>query len=230
MGSPASSDEGEIRDGVEKATTTLQLDGTSVDRPDRSDISASKSPQHRYRSRDKQSSEGSRSPYSDRQPRGSKRGRDDDYPDRSRDPRRFKVHYEDAPRRSRGAYEDLDRPSPSTSLRYDDDQDRYSQKRPRTRSRSPYRASRGDDRRGDRNGYGGPPRRDGDRNNGYADSSRGGAYGKGDGRSRDVKDQSVSKRRPSPLPTDNSRREAKSAQGFSQQHNRTSNRAPESEK
>src|SRR4051794_41914992 len=99
MGSHTSSDEGEIRDGVvEKATKTLpQFDGTSVDRQDRnrSSTSASLSPERTYRSRDR-NADRSRSPY--REPRGSKRGREDDYADRSRDPRKFKVYYEDEPR------------------------------------------------------------------------------------------------------------------------------------
>lgn len=223
MASSASSDEGEIRDGVvEKATTTLpQFDGTLVDRQDRnrSSTSASRSPEHSYRSKDRKSLERSRSPYAaDRQPRGSKRGRDDDYQDRSRDPRRFKVHYEDRPdyeRRSRVSYEDIDQaPPPAAEIRYDD-RDRYSQKRPRTRSRSPYRANRG----GDRNGYGGQSRRDSNRHNGYADAGRPNSYGRDDMRSRDTKDQSVSKRGQSPLPADNARQEAKTTQGFSQQHN-----------
>ena len=72
--------------------------------------------------------------------RGSKRSRDDDYADRNRgDPRRFKVHYEDDPqdykRHSRVSYEDIDHGSASTSeLRMMTD-DRYAEKRPRTRSR-----------------------------------------------------------------------------------------------
>ena len=110
MASSASSDEGEIRDGgSEKATKSLaQFDSTSVDRPDRnqSRYSASMSPENGQRSRDRRSAERSRSPYSDRPPRGLKRFRGDDYVERDRsDPRRFKVHYEDAPqdykRRSR---------------------------------------------------------------------------------------------------------------------------------
>jgi serine/threonine-protein kinase PRP4 len=226
MASPASSDEGEIRDGsVEKATTSLpQFDGTSVDRPDRnrSSISKSKSPEYEYISRDRRSRDRSRSSYSDRPPpRGSKRPRDEEYPDRSRgDPRKFKVHYEDAPqdykRRPRVSYEDIDQGSNGTpDLRYDD-RDRYAEKRPRTRSRSPYRSSRG----GDRNGRGGQSRRDGNRYNGHADENRRpNSYGYQDIRSRESRDQSVSKRGPSPLPADNGRREAKSTQGYPQQHN-----------
>jgi serine/threonine-protein kinase PRP4 len=234
MASPASSDEGEIRDGgVEKATTSLpQFDGTSVDRPDRnrSSKSTSMSPEHGYRPRDRRSRDRSRSPYSDRQPRGSKRARDEDYTDRSRgDPRRFKVHYEDAPqdykRRSRVSYEDLDRgPAASSDLRYDD-RDRYAEKRPRTRSRSPYRSDRG----GDRHGRGQSRRDDryGSRGN---ENRRPNSYGNGDLHSRDAKDLSVSKRGPSPLPADNARQEAKTMQGYSQQHNNSSSRNLELEK
>lgn len=222
MGSSASSDEGEIRDGTGsevKATTSLpQFDGTSVDRQDRtrSSNSTSISPEHGYRSKDRRSHERSRSPYSDRLPRGSKRARDDDYADRSRDPRRFKVHYEDAPkdytRRPRVSYEDIDHSS--SNLRYDD-RDRYAEKRPRTRSRSPYGASRG----GERNGHGGQSRRGGNRYDGRPDVGRPSSYGHGDVRNRDSRDQSVSKRAQSPLPADNARHEAKTTQGHSQQHN-----------
>jgi serine/threonine-protein kinase PRP4 len=226
MASSASSDEGEIRDGngsVEKATTSLpQFNGTSVDRQDRirSSNSTSTSPEHEYRPKDRRSPERSRSPYSDRPPRGSKRPRDDDYADRGRgDPRRFKVHYEDVPkdytRRPRVSYEDLDRGS--SDLRYDD-RDRYAEKRPRTRSRSPYRSSRGSER----NGYAGQSRHGENRNGGPRDMGRPGAYGHGDVRHRDSRDQPVSKRAQSPLPADNAKHEAKITQGHSQQHYNTS--------
>jgi serine/threonine-protein kinase PRP4 len=222
MASSASSDEGEIRDGtgsVEKATKSLpQFDGTSVDRQDRtrSINSTSISPEHGYRSKDRRSRERSKSPYSDRAPRSSKRARDDDYADRSRgDPRRFKVHYEDPPqdytRRPRVSYEDIDHGS--SDLRYDD-RDRYAEKRPRTRSRSPYRSSRG----GERNGYGGHSSRGGNRNDGHRDMGRPNSYGHGDLRNRDSRDQPVSKRAYSPLPADNARLEAKITQGYSQRH------------
>ncbi|CZS91037.1 hypothetical protein WAI453_003798 [Rhynchosporium graminicola] len=222
MASRASSDEGEIRDGnVEKATKSLpQYEGTSVDRPDRnrSSISASKSPEYEYISRNRRSRERSRSPYADYQPRGSKRARDEEYSDRSRDPRRFKVHYEDYhqdhKRNSRGSYRDLDRGSAEPSdLRYDD-RDSYPEKRPRTRSRSPYRAS--SDR--DRYGRGGNSRGDNNRNSRYGNDSRRHDLYNEDVRSREIKDQSVSKREQSPLPAENARREAKSTQGFSQQN------------
>ncbi|KAF8852872.1 kinase-like protein [Acephala macrosclerotiorum] len=227
MASPASSDEGEIRDGgVEKANTSLpEYDGTSVDRQDRnhSSNSNSRSPDNGHRSKDRKSHERSRSPYE--QPRGSKRSRDEDYPDRSRDPRRFKVHYEDASadykRRTRG-YEDLDRGSTaSAGLQYDE-RDRYSEKRARTRSRSPYRSGRG----GDRNWHGSQSRRDDNRYNGYAnDHRRPDSYGHGDLRSRESKDQSVSKRGPSPLPADNARQEAKTTKGYSQHADHSANNA-----
>jgi serine/threonine-protein kinase PRP4 len=223
MASSASSDEGEISDvGVEKATTMPpKLDGTSVDRQDRnrSRKSISMSPEHNYGQRDRRSNERSRSPYSDRASRGAKRNRDDDYLDRSRDPRRFKVHYEDNSsdyrRRPRVSYEDLDRgPATYTGLSYDE-RDRYSDnKRPRTRSRSPYRANRGESYN-----HGGHGRRDAER---YAQSGpRGNRFsssnGNGETRNRDFMDQSVSKRGHSPLPTGNTRQEAKSAQGYLQQ-------------
>ena len=216
MTSSASSDEGEIRDGVEsveKATTTLpQFHGTSVDGQDRirSNNSMSISPERGYRSKDRRIRERSRSPYFDRPLRGSKRPRNDDFADRSRgDPRRFKVHYEDAPQgythRSRVSYEDIDH---GPDLQYDD-RDRYSEKRPRTRSRSPYRSSRG----AERNGSSGRSR-----HGGHRDMQRRNAYGIGDVSNRDSRDQPVSKRAQSPLPADNARHEAKLMQGHSQQH------------
>jgi serine/threonine-protein kinase PRP4 len=219
MDSPASSDEGEIRDGsVEKANMSLpQYDGTSVDRPDRnrSSNSNSKSPEHGQRSRDRALHDRSRSPYD--QPRGSKRSRGDDYTDRSQDPRRFKVHYEDADqdyrRRPRG-YEDLDRGSTASAALQYDERDRP-EKRPRTRSRSPYRSSRG----GDRNGHSSQSRRDNGRHNSYAnDHRRPDSYGHGDLRSWESRDQPVSKRGPSPLPADNARQEAKITKGYSQRY------------
>ena len=230
MASTASSDEGEIRDGAVKATTTPQLDGTPVDRHNRtrSINSASMSPEHAQRPRDIRSSERSRSPYSSRQPRGYKRDRDDDYPDRSKDTRRFKVHYEDDPRdykrTHRPAYEDLDRPSTTTELRYDD-RDMNPHKRHRTRSRSPYRANRGGGRGGSRDLYGGQSRRDGNRSNGYTYSNRNGA-GRENGRNWDTNDQSVSKRGRSPMPAENAKREAKSMQGFPQENDQKSETGP----
>lgn len=217
---------------VEKATKSLpQYDGTSVDGPDRtrsSTTSASRSPEYSQRSRDRRSRDRSRSPYSDRQPRGSKRARDDDQPVRSRrDPRTFHVRYEDTPqgysRRSRVSYEDLDKgPTSSSALQYDD-RDRRSDKRPRTRSRSPYRAGRMDDR----SSRGGQPQRDEYRSGGYNrgyenENRRFNSQLNGESKGWERKDQSVSKRGPSPLPADNTRQEAKNTQGSSQQHNNSS--------
>ncbi|KIN01762.1 hypothetical protein OIDMADRAFT_121348 [Oidiodendron maius Zn] len=194
MASSASSDEGEIRDGsAEKATTTPpRFDGAPVDRQDRnrSSKSLSMSPEPRYGPNDKDLAERARPAYSDRRPRGSKRPRRDDYLDRSRgDPRRFKVHYEDDPpsyqRRSQVSYDDIDRGSAANSELLYDDRDKYSQKRPRTRSRSPYRPSR----RGDMDLYDSQSRRGGSR--GYVDTERPTSYGYGNLRSRDIKDHAT---------------------------------------
>ncbi|KAM3080150.1 U4/U6 small nuclear ribonucleoprotein prp4 [Clarireedia jacksonii] len=218
MVSSGSSDEGEIRDREveKKATTSLhKFDGTSVDRQDRnrSSISTSVSPRSpgaSYRSRDKRS----RSPHSARhQSRGSKRSRDDDYSDRnSHDSRRFRVQYEnsqDYRRRPRVSYGDIDK-GPSSELRYDD-RDEYNGKRARTRSRSPYRANRN----GDRNGrY--ERSSNGSRHDGYAERNR--PYGYGES-GRSSRDQSVSNRDKGPLPTDNTKQDAKTTQGQLQQHN-----------
>ncbi|KAI6716167.1 hypothetical protein PZA11_001141 [Diplocarpon coronariae] len=221
MASRASSDEGEIQDGgVYKATKSLPpYDGTSVDRLDRNRSSTtSKSPEHEFRTRDRRSRERSRSPYSDYQPRGFKRSREEEYPDRSRDPRRFKVHYEDSHhdyyRFSRGSYRDLDRGSVEPSdLRYDD-QERSMEKRPRTRSRSPYRASQDADRY-ERGGF---SRREEGRGGYGRDFRRPNSYGNGDVRSREIQHQSVSKRGQGPLPADHARQEAKSTKGYSPQN------------
>lgn len=225
MASSASSDEGEIRDrdsSVEKATTSLpHFDGTSVDPQDRnrSSKSTSMSPEHGFNPRDRRSLEGSKSPYSDRPPRGSKRFRDDDYSDRPRDPRRFRVHYEDNTaseykRHPRASYEDLDRGSTATSdLRYDD-HDRYPEKRHRTRSRSPYRRRRGQEEYG----HGGQPRRDADRFNGYRSRGSHGSNSYRDINNREFVDQSVSKRGQSPLPAVNARHEAKTTKGNARQY------------
>jgi serine/threonine-protein kinase PRP4 len=224
MASPASSDEGEIRDSVlEKATTSLpQLDGSLVDRQDRNrsrySKSNSQSPENGSASRGRRSADRSRSPYSNRGPRGSKRARDDDHYDRT-DPRRFRVHYEDrhmdGRRRVRSSYEDLDKgPSSSTDLRYDD-RDRYVEKRARTRSRSPYQAPRGEYRRD----HGGHSYQDRNRYRAYADSDRNSTYGYDDQSSRSSRNQSVSKRADGQVPSDVTKREAKSTQGHSQLNN-----------
>lgn len=161
-----------IESGSEtKATTSrFPLNGTSVDRhPRDSPSSASRSPASvrsrsppprrrggsRTRSRTR-----SRSPYRDN--RGFKRRRDDDYEDRDRRYRndlpsrrapgsgyryddgrysdRSSASHRPPPPRS---YHDYDRGDDYTdSLRYNDESDRRPEKRPRTRSRSPYREVR----------------------------------------------------------------------------------------
>ncbi|KAH8808132.1 kinase-like domain-containing protein [Xylogone sp. PMI_703] len=221
MASSTSSDEGEIRDGsIEKATKSLShFDSTSVDRPDRNRSSSnSMSPEAEYRSREKWSRDRSRSPYSDRPPRGSKRYRDDDYADRSRgDPRRFKVHYEDTPseyRRRPISYDDIDRGTAGPSdLRYDD-RDRFSSKRARTRSRSPYRRAHDDDR-SRRSGH---TRKGPDRHNNHVDTDRTSSYNRGEFNSRGSREYSVSKREDAPGATENARNDTKSLQESSQQN------------
>lgn len=160
--SPSTPSEGEIiESGSEtKATTSqLPLNGNSVDRPTRASTSSaprssspsvsSRSPRRR-RSRTRSRSR-SRSPYRDY--RGNKRRRnDDDYddrrfrPDSSRRPAyRSDDRYHDrsqSHRRPRSYY-DYDRDDNyGSGLRYNDDYDRRREKRPRTRSRSPYREIR----------------------------------------------------------------------------------------
>ncbi|EEY20180.1 serine/threonine-protein kinase prp4 [Verticillium alfalfae VaMs.102] len=162
----SSSDEGEIveHDAGDLKATSLpkKLDGNGVDRPDRTRdrYAASRSPEYDSPRR----GPSRRSPS----PRGFKRARDDhDYGGRARDhSRRFRVHYEDHDRdnarSSRISYDDRDRsPSRASNHSYDGrngdhgresgrprghDQDRYPDKRPRQRSRSPYRGSRGSGR------------------------------------------------------------------------------------
>jgi serine/threonine-protein kinase PRP4 len=149
-GSPSTPSEGEIiESGSETKATTSQtsVNGTNVDRRTRTSLSvsprsaASKSPRLRSRSRTR-----SRSPY--RGPRGEKRRRDDDPDDRRswhssrpygsrRGDRRYDRGY--PPRQHRG-YHDYDRDDGyGGGLRYNDDYDGRRDKRPRTRSRSPYR-------------------------------------------------------------------------------------------
>lgn len=221
MASSTSSDEGEIRDGsIEKATKSLsQLDGTSVDRPDRnrSSSSNSTSSEAEYRPRDRRSRDRSRSPYTDRNARGSKRYREDDYSDRPRgDPRRFKVHYEDHPseyrRRARISYDDIDHGSPDLSdLRYDD-RDRFS-KRARTRSRSPYRRDR-EDGRSRRGGY---ARRGADNYANRADTGHASSYNSRDF-NRGSRERSVSRREETLEEGQNSKRDIRSLQESPQQN------------
>lgn len=208
----SSSDEGEIRDtGLDKATTSPQIKDTSVDRQHR--IRSRYSPSPSLSIEDSVVSAMRRSTERHLSPRGSKRNRDDDHYSRShRDSRRFKGHYEDRPTQRRGqhSYEDLDREGAAPAgLRYDDG-DRRS--RTRTRSRSPYRASRETETRGNynaksqRDNYNGRSNLpDRPRMNGYGDHKRQGS-----------RDQSVSKRADGPMPSDLSNREAKFVQGYSQ--------------
>lgn len=160
--SPSTPSEGEIiESGSEtKATTSqLPLNGSSVDRPTRARTSSaprssspsvsSRSPRRR-RSRSRSRSQ-SRSPY--REYKANKRRRnDDDYddrrfrPDSSRRPayRSDDRHYDrgQSHRRSKPYY-DYDRDDDyGNGLRYNDDYGRRREKRPRTRSRSPYREIR----------------------------------------------------------------------------------------
>ncbi|EAW09631.1 putative serine/threonine protein kinase (Prp4) [Aspergillus clavatus NRRL 1] len=156
--SPSTPSEGEIiESGSEtKATTSqLSLNGTSVDRQTRvSTSSVSRSPRQR-RSRTRtwsRSRSRSRSPYRDY--RGHKRRREDDYDEgryRHEPSRRGGPRYDDDRYHGRGpasqrrprAYHDYDRDDDhSGGLRYTDDYDRRGDKRPRTRSRSPYREVR----------------------------------------------------------------------------------------
>ncbi|KAL4928382.1 putative serine/threonine protein kinase (Prp4) [Aspergillus undulatus] len=157
--SPSTASEGEIiESGSETKANTSQfpLNGNSVDRPTRvrySSTSLTKSPRRRSRSRSR-----SRSPYRDY--RGYKRRRDDaydygngiDYDDDRRSghtpPRRagYDRRHESDRDRDRGytrqikSYYDYDREdNQHADLRYGDDYDRRREKRPRTRSRSPYR-------------------------------------------------------------------------------------------
>ncbi|KAL1650314.1 U4/U6 small nuclear ribonucleoprotein prp4 [Diplodia intermedia] len=89
--------EGEVHEHeVDKATTAQPSSrGISVDRQSRPRASASRSPRDAYE--DAPRLQRSRSPYRRRSPRGEKRRRDDDfYSDRDRrDPRHFKVRYEE---------------------------------------------------------------------------------------------------------------------------------------
>jgi serine/threonine-protein kinase PRP4 len=247
MASSASSDEGEIRDnagGIEKATTSLlDFDGTSVDRQDRnrSRSSTSKSPsfENGAAPRDRRDNEKTRSSYADHNSRGSKRSRDEDHYDRRHaDPRRFKVHYEDRPtdrRRARVSYEDLDNGSASSpDLRYDD-HDQYSEKRARTRSRSPYRAPRADEKR-DRDSFNqrqkgrdGNSKKESGRYPSYAEAEKSVSSGHGSQRNRTFTDQSVSKRENGPVPADVSQHEAKFTQGSSYQHNDTASDAADTQ-
>lgn len=146
-----------------KATASKSpLNGINIDRPTRASTSSapkspslrgSKSPRRswtRSRSRSR-----SRSHSSYRDSRGYKRRRGDDYDDyesrhsRYEPSRRFGSRYDDryhdrgVPPRRLKSYHDLDREEGyGGDLQYSDDYDRRRDKRPRPRSRSPYREVR----------------------------------------------------------------------------------------
>ncbi len=146
--SPSTPSEGEIVESdSEKATKSPRLIyGNNVDCQSRICVSVSRSPSPYVPLRRHHSRTPSRSPY--REVRSGKRRHEDDhYTNRMRsDSRRFGIRYEDGPstheRVSRNSYNDLDRTREvDANLRYDDrayprqGRDR----RPRTRSRSPFR-------------------------------------------------------------------------------------------
>ncbi|KAG8166556.1 hypothetical protein KVR01_002245 [Diaporthe batatas] len=227
----SSSDEGEIREnGVEvsKATSLPQTKRNGVDRQDRSQTSNTRSPdQGDFRSRQPRSPRGykrSRDDDRDTHHRGARGGSD---------PRHFRVHYEDGPPpQSRHAYEDLDRPAsrgryestdrpsghrqfesrdrPSGASRYEKRDRDYGRadKRPRTRSPSPYRHNRGDGR--DRHQRGkwdadGPGR---NRSGEQIEKTRNGAQ-----TAKQVRDDTASKRSPEAGAKFVSKEVAKSDQG-----------------
>ena len=203
----SSPSEGEIVESdSEKATTSLpSVNGISVDRQSRKRVSVSRSPSPIRSPRPRQSRTRSRSPY--REPRGTKRPRDD-YFDRT-DSRRFKVHYEERLRNERlkdyAPHNHVDRGNVKDSnIRHEmRGSGKHSRdRRPRTRSRSPGRTSgkrpqndRYEHRKGDsRSGvYAGRGRDD----NGYRES-----------RGRLSREQSVSDRGYPPVAAASSRREA----------------------
>lgn len=214
MASAESSDEGEIHDNkVEKANTSLfDLNDAAVDSQDRkrSSSSSSTSSDYDYRSRDKPLRERSRSPWGYRHSFLNKRSREEEYVERAQvDPRKFKIHYEDTPyeyqRRSRPHYSG---PPNLSTLPYDDGDEVYSNKRARTRSRSPYRAPR--DNRYSHGEYSRKSNRRSD-SHVWKNDSHGNR-----GIRRREQGQSVSKRGPSPLPAEKSNHEAKTRQGQSQ--------------
>lgn len=145
---PSTPSEGEIVESdSEKATKSPRLIyGNNVDRQSRICISVSRSPSPYPPPRRHQSRTPSRSPYRESK-RGKRRHEDDHYSNRLRaDHRRFGIRYEDSPvaheRASRTLYNDLDRSREvDANLRYDDRAHprKGRDKRPRTRSRSPFR-------------------------------------------------------------------------------------------
>lgn len=171
----SSSDEGEIleeRAGDLKATSLSHAERNGVDRKDRQ-RNRNSSPDLDTTSNYNNSSRRSRSP------RGFKRSRDDrdrlpSSRARDQDARHDRGAYDDHRRdeykRSRLAYDDLDRPASRTADqgydrrggmprrrdgsrerdRYHRNRDRYSERSPRPRSPSPHQYRRGDKRGGDR--------------------------------------------------------------------------------
>ncbi|KAH7173819.1 kinase-like domain-containing protein [Fusarium flagelliforme] len=159
----SSSDEGEIVENCAedlKATSLQHTGGSSVDRQDRHKDRHS-TPDHDTASRYSNNSRRSISPRGYKRPHDD-RGRDRDYYNsRSRDQdRSFRHNYEDARRddhrKPRGPYDDQpasrasnyshggrDRSRDRDSYR-NGDRDRYSNKRPRNRSRSPQNSRRAD--------------------------------------------------------------------------------------
>lgn len=214
-----SSDEGEIRDsGLEKATTSSQNRDSAVDRQSRPHHSRY-SPSPSLSVEDSVTAALRRSSDSDVAPRGSKRYHVEDHYARSRDPRRFKVHYEDRPdhrRRRQDSYDDLDRTGHAPSKLPYDDRDAGRGFRSRTRSRSPYRAPREKDVRGGNYGHNSHHN---DRRGGRQDvpdrsrmNGHGGGY-----QALSSRQQSVSKGGDKPVPADDKSRDAKTIQGSSQQ-------------
>jgi serine/threonine-protein kinase PRP4 len=218
-----------------KATTLHQIYGNGVDRPDRTRVRYSRSRSPDY---DGPGSRRSRSPRGFKRPRDDRdhhrSGRQ-----MTGDPRQFRVHYEDTrhdPRRSRFSYDDDDRPpsrgaSGSSFLRYGDrdrtrdrnrsrehsrdrdrarDRDGYPDKRPRNRTRSPYRPPRPGGRdRADRS------KRDNDydRPSMDRDLGRNGKRTRGESPRR-LRDHHVSFKRASPE-TNGARKDAKSTKRYS---------------
>lgn len=146
--SPSTPSEGEIVESdSEKATKSPRLMyGNNVDRQSRICVSVSRSPSPYIPPRRHSSRTPSRSPY--RENKGRKRHHEDDhYSSRPRtDQRRIGIRYEDShsahERQSRNLYNDLDRSREvDANLRYDDRAHTRQgrDRRPRTRSRSPFR-------------------------------------------------------------------------------------------
>lgn len=146
--SPSTPSEGEIVESdSEKATKSPRLIyGNNVDRQSRICVSVSRSPSPYFSPRRHQSRTPSRSPY--REVRGGKRRREDDhYSNRARpDHSRLGIRNEDSSSAreiiSRNLYNDLDRSREvDSNLRYDDRAHprQARDRRPRTRSRSPFR-------------------------------------------------------------------------------------------